>query len=149
MTLPQVEPSITLYDLKHERTLKNAAIKIAEGTYLVPDGWVHFGMKNEAIGICYEIDRNTEEKEKIVSKLKNYVAFASGIYQHTFGLSSLTIAFCVTEGGESRVKQLVSWAEQALENTKDAASLYLFGSVAPGTIEPAPFFHDSHLHLTL
>lgn len=143
VALPQVESSIILYDLKHERTLKNAAIKIAERTYLVPDGWVHFGMKNEAIGICYEIDRNTEEKEKIASKLKIYVAFASGIYQHTFGLSSLTIVFCVTEGGERRVKQLVSWAEQALENAQDAASLFLFGSVSPGAIEPTHFFRDS------
>ena len=39
VALPQEEPSIILYDFKHERTLKNAVIKIAEGTYLVSDGW--------------------------------------------------------------------------------------------------------------
>src|SRR5258707_11811848 len=48
VTLPQVKQSITLYDLKHERTLKNSPIKVSDGVYLVPDGWVHFGMKNES-----------------------------------------------------------------------------------------------------
>ncbi len=142
--LPQVEPSFQLINLKHERTLKNSAIKLSEGVYLIPDGWVHLRRNNtEDIGICFEIDRNTEEKEKIVSKLNNYVAFARGIYQRVFSLSSLSIAFCVTDGGHKRVKQLVSWAEQALDANLDAASLFLFGSVSPGSLEPDSFFLDS------
>lgn len=143
VTLPQGEPSITLYDLKHERTLKNSAIKISDVMYLVPDGWVHVGMKNESIGICYEIDRNTEEREKIQQKIQNYRAFASGIYQQTFGIESLTIAFCVSDGGDRRVKQLVTWAEQVLDENMDDASLFLFGSVTPGALDPAHFFLDS------
>ena len=141
--LPQVEPSITLYDLKHERTLKNTPTKVADGVSVVPDGWVHLGQKKEALGICYEIDRSTEEKEKIQRKIQNYGAFAQGAYQQAFGLSSLTIAFCITEGGQSRVKQLVTWAEQALQSTKEVAPLFLFGSVTPGAIEPTPFFLNS------
>lgn len=141
--LPQVKPQFTLMNFKHERTLKNSAIKISDGVYLVPDGWVHLRLNTvEDIGIAFEIDRNTEEKEKIVSKLNNYVTFASGIYQKTFGLSSLSIAFCITEGGDRRVRQLVSWAEQVLANTKEAAPLFLFGSVTPGALEPDTFFLD-------
>jgi hypothetical protein len=144
ITLPLAEPVFTLMNFKHERTLKNAAIKLSEGVYLIPDGWVHLRLNNtEDIGICFELDRNTEEKEKIVSKINNYVAFARGIYQRTFGLSSLSIAFCVTDGGHKRVKQLLSWAEQALDANKDAASLFLFGSVSPGALEPDSFFLDS------
>jgi hypothetical protein len=143
ITLPQVNKSFTLMNFKHERTLKNSAIKISEGVYLVPDGWVHLRVNNaEDIGICFEIDRNTEEKEKIVSKLNNYVAFARGIYQRTFGLSSLSIAFVVTDGGHKRVKQLLSWAEQALDANLEAATLFLFGSVSPGSLEPDSFFLD-------
>jgi len=144
ITLPQVNKSFTLMNFKHERTLKNAAIKISEGVYLVPDGWVHLRLNNaEDIGICFEIDRDTEEKEKIVAKINNYVAFARGIYQRTFGLSSLSIAFVVTDGGHKRVKQLLSWAEQALDANLGAASLFLFGSVSPGALEPDSFFLDS------
>src|SRR5206468_12140073 len=113
----------------HERSLKNAPIKIADGVFLVPDGWVHLRRHTEDIGICFEIDRNTEvQKEKIVAKFNNYVALASsGIYQKAFGgLSSLTVAFCVTDGGQKRVKQLLTWAEQTFEKKKDAASLFLF-----------------------
>ncbi len=141
--LPQVEPSITLYDLKHERTLKNTPTKAADGVAVVPDGWVHLEQKKENLGICYEIDRSTEEKEKILRKIQNYGAFAHGAYQQAFGLSSLTIAFCVTEGDQSRVKQLITWAEQALQNSKEVAPLFLFGSVTPGAIEPARFFFES------
>ncbi len=141
--LPQVEPSFQLINVKHERTLKNSAIKISEGVYLIPDGWVHLRLNNtEDIGICFEIDRNTEEKEKIVAKINNYVAFVRGIYQRTFGLSSLSIAFVVTDGGHKRVKQLLSWAEQALDANLDAVSLFLFGSVSPGALEPDSFFLD-------
>src|SRR5205807_8522837 len=39
--LPQHDPSFALVELRHERSLKNAPIKIAEGVFLVPDGWVH------------------------------------------------------------------------------------------------------------
>jgi hypothetical protein len=145
--LPQVEPSFTLIDVKHERTLKNNPCKISDGVFHVPDGWVHLRHSTEDIGICFEIDRNTEyQKDKIVSKINNYLAFASGIYQRTFGLSSLTIAFCVTEGGHKRVKQLLTWAEQALENNRDAAALFLFGSVAPQAIEPDSLFLDATFH---
>jgi len=149
ITLPQVKSEFTLLNFKHERTLKNAAIKISEGVYLVPDGWAHLKLHNEHIGICFELDRNTEEKEKIQQKIQSYVSFASGIYQQSFGLGSLTIAFCVTDGGDRRVKQLVSWSEQILENNKDAASLFLFGSVSPGTVEPDAFFLDTPFHSPL
>lgn len=145
--LPQVEPSFTLIDLKHERTLKNTAIKISEGVYLVPDAWIHLKLHQEHIGICFELDRNTEEKEKIQQKIQSYVSFASGIYQQTFGLESLTIAFCVTEGGDRRVKQLGSWAEQVLEDNKDAASLFLFGSISPGALEPDVLFLNTRFLL--
>ena len=139
--LPHVEPSITLYDLKHERTLKNSPTKVTGGVYVVPDGWVHLRRNNtEDIGIAFEIDRNTEERDKIIPKINNYVAFASGMYQHAFGVESLTIAFCVSDGGDRRVKQLVTWAEQALGQSRDAAPLFLFGSVAPQAIDPERLF---------
>src|SRR6266436_6149768 len=71
MLLPKVEPTITLVDLKHERTLKNTPCKLSDGVYLVPDGWVHLRHKNEPVGICFEVDRSTEDKEKIQAKLQN------------------------------------------------------------------------------
>jgi len=145
--LPQVAPSFTLINLRHERTLKNNPCKISDGVFLVPDGFVHLRLNNtEDIGIAFEIDRNTEvQKEKIGTKLNNYVALASSDrYQKAFGgLSSLTVAFCVTDGGQKRVKQLMAWAEQALEKKKDAASLFLFGAVSPVSLDPERFFLES------
>ncbi len=143
ITLPQANKSFTLMNVKHERTLKNSAIKLSEGVYLVPDGWVHLRLNNtEDIGICLELDRSTEDRNKIISKLNNYVAFASGTYQRVFGFSSLSIAFCV-EGDFKRVKELISWAQPVLKDNPDAAALFLFGSVSPGAIEPDSFFLDS------
>lgn len=144
--LPTLKPTITLADLKHERTLKTNPIMVAQGRYVIPDGMVKLFLNYEAIGICVEIDRGTEEREKIQQKIKNYVSFAQGPYQRTFSMESLSIIFCVTKGDEARVKQLLTWTEQILEDAKTAAPLFLVGKVTLGEVSPEQVFSDRLFH---
>jgi len=99
-----------------------------------------FGKKHEPIGLCCEVDRNSEEQEKILVKFSRYVALASsGVYQKLFGgLSSLTVAFVVF-GNEKRVNQLRAWCEDYLQDKQEYAELFVFGA-PPVDCEPVAFF---------
>ena len=146
LTLPRVEPAISVFELRHEDLFKHYPIKISEHTYLSPDGFVHFtlsppyGKGGEPMGIIFEIDRGTEDVYTIQHKLRSYRTLFYGDFEQVFGLASLTVAFVVTSGGAARVRQLVRFAEQAFQHTKEDAELFLFGSAVPGDIRPLPFF---------
>lgn len=147
--LTHQEPRITLCTWQQERLLKQHPILVSstpQKTYVVPDGFLHFvlsppyGKPNEPLGIVCEIDRNTEDTYVIQEKVTNYVAFAYGPYQNAFHLESLTIAFVVTEGGEKRKQQLVSWTEQALKTKQQEGELFLFAACDPSTSDPRTLF---------
>jgi hypothetical protein len=131
--------------------LKKYPIPLDEkkAVFLVPDLFVHltlappYGKYGEPLGIIFEIDRNTEDVYQIKEKIRNYVTFSYGIYQDYFGLQSLTICFIITEGGQTRLKQLLTWAEQELKQKKDEADLFLFGAIDPAAISPLSFFCDT------
>ncbi len=138
--LPRSEPALRLHDMKHERTLKISPVTVAPGRSVIPDGFVEFRTGgNEAIGICFEIDRNTENKEKIQDKVKDYGAFVQGPYQKAFRLENVTVAFLVTTGGPGRVSSLLQWAKEILDRTQNAQALFLFGAVSVNTFSSALF----------
>lgn len=138
-------PAITLTEALHERTIKYTPWEVPGGL-LVPDLYLQFvlsppyGKKHEPIGLCFEVDRNSEEQEKILVKLSRYVALiSSGVYQKLFGgLTSLTVAF-IAFGNEKRVNQLRSWCEEYLQDKQEYAELFLFGA-PPIDCEPVEFF---------
>ncbi len=147
--LTKQEPRLTLFDWHHERVLKQHPILVGKNQqkkYVVPDGFLHFilsppfGKYHEPLGIVFEIDRNTEDRYMIQEKISNYVAFAYGPYQQAFHLESLTIAFVVTEGGQKRLQQLLTWTEHALKNNQQDGELFLFAARDPGNIDPVALF---------
>jgi hypothetical protein len=141
--LPAADPSFTLIDVLHERMLKASPWKVQD-SLVIPDGYVSFilsgapyGKSHEQVNIAFEIDRNSEEKEKIQGKLQAYCSYAATTSQ------SLTVAFMVVSGADRRVRQLRDWSESYLENTKEYAELFLFGA-PPMDSEPTDFFTGEH-----
>src|SRR6266702_1163980 len=78
LLLPAVAPAISVFEYRHEKVFKQNPIRLAEGSYLCPDGFVHFvlsppfGKPGEPIGVIWEIDRNTEDTYTIREKIKSY-----------------------------------------------------------------------------
>jgi hypothetical protein len=138
LELQLVEQSITVLDVKHERTLKAAPIPVGSHHFVVPDCFLHlratapFGV-GDAFGIVFEIDRNSESKEKIQQKIEAYIHFTSSeAYRKAFGgLTCLTIAFIVTAGGTQRLQTLLEWSREIL-NSQNEKDLFVFS--APGSI---------------
>ncbi len=129
--LPIVLPSLTLVGLKHERTLKTNPIVIPPGRAVVPDGFLEYQtVSSEFIGLCLEIDRNTESSEKIQEKAQLYTkAVTSGAYSKAFGIHSCTIAFCITVGDDRRMEQVKTWVKEVVEHST-LQELLLFGAVS-------------------
>ncbi len=151
--LPTAAPQITLFEMRHESLLKKYPIVINEKNLLIPDLFLRFslsppyGKMHEPLGILFEIDRNTEDCYQIKEKIRNYIALLYGIYQAYFGLTSLTICFVITEGRRTRIKQLLTWAEQELkQHSEDVSDVFLFGLCDPAHISPLSFFCDALWH---
>ena len=146
LLLPRIEPAISVFEWRHERAFKQNPIRIRDKVFLSPDGFVHFvlsppyGRLGEPMGIIFEIDRNTEDVYTIKEKIQNYTRLLNGNFEQVFGIGCLTVAFVITSGGGSRVKQLIRFAEQELQRSKEDAELFLFASVSPAEISPLPFF---------
>ncbi len=137
--LPSFDPMFTLVDFCHERQLKASPLKTSIGS-LIPDGYISYvlagapyGKKHEKVNIAFEIDRNSEEREKIQGKIQAYCSYAADNAQ------SLTIAFLADS--EKRAQQLRSWCEEYLKDKKDFAALFLFGA-PPLDLEPVELFTD-------
>ncbi len=135
--LPSSDPGFTLVDFRHERQLKASPMKTSGGL-LIPDGYVSFvlsgapyGKKSELVHLAFEIDRSSEERDKIQAKIQAYCQLAGENSQ------SLTVAFLAD--GEKRAQQVRSWGEDYLQDKKDFAALFVFGA-PPADIEPHLFF---------
>jgi hypothetical protein len=130
--LPTVARDFTIVDLQADATLKASPIKLADGYTLVPDGKVLLASQNYEYALYYEVDRNSERgMDKIIAKLNNYITLARQC-------SCLTVAFCVTEGGDLRVKTLKNWAQEVLPD--EYKDLFLFAAVDLETLSPERFF---------
>ena len=142
---------ITLSELRHERVLKHQPTKVqvdGKTASVIPDAWLDFRLTppfssaSEQVAICLELDRATEDNLSFRSKIRKYVAFASGAYQSAFGTSALTIAFVTTSGGQKRVQQMKSWTREELTklNALSIADLFLFTSLDNGCIDGVKLF---------
>jgi len=128
--VPQIEPSLTLISLKDERSLK----AMQPSSSIIPDGLITYQTQaGEIISLALEIDRNTENRERIEQK---YIGYPSVIKQ--LGLDALTIAFVVTSGERKRVTSLMEQALETIGDT-DLALLFLFAAVPVDTISPRLF----------
>lgn len=120
--VPQIESSLTLVNLKDERSLK----AVAATSPVIPDGLLTYQTQaGEIIMLVLEIDRSTSNDTRIEQKFLGYPAWIKQM-----GLEALTIAFVVTSGDSKRVTSLMEIAIDTLGES-DLASLYLFAYV-PG-----------------
>jgi len=130
--LPTVASDFTILDLQSDYNLKVSPIKLADGYTLVPDGFVRLCSHEYEYAICFEIDRNTELlKEKITSKLNNYIMLASQC-------ACMAVAFCVVEGGDLRVKTLKNWAQEIVP--VELRELFLFAHIDLDSLTPETLF---------
>ena len=147
LRLQSAAPEISVFEYRHEKVFKQNPIRITEGSYLCPDGFVHFvlsppyGKPGEPMGIIWEVDCNTENADIVIrEKVRRYRRLFHSNFEQVFGVPAICAAFVVTQGGETRVKQLVRAAEQELERFPDDSELFLFGSISPTDMQPLPFF---------
>jgi hypothetical protein len=124
--LPIVEQSLTLIDIKSERTLKT----MLSSSPCIPDGLITYQTKEgELVHLAFEIDRATENEKRIEQKLTT-----SSIWVEQLGLDTVTIAFLVTTGDKKRVTWLMDIANEV--NT-DLADVILFAAASADSITPA------------
>jgi hypothetical protein len=110
---------------------------------VVPDGWVDLTFSNHQFCIAFELDRDTVAKKDWLGKIAAYSAYIKGPYQLSFGVESLTIAV-VTTSGERRLRELVSWSEEAIASLRDSSlsEVLFFSAFDPATIEPQVAFYS-------
>ncbi len=147
--LVRQEKHITLTEIRTESLMKTHPIPLKNKTFLVPDLFIRltlsppYGKQNEQIGVIFEIDhKGTEWADSIKDKAKKYVDISYGMYQDYFGLESLTVIFLVTGSGKTRVKNILSWIQEALYDAREDADIFLCASLDPRTIPPLHFFCD-------
>ncbi len=165
--LEKHEPSVHLFDARHEWMLRQETYKVTlyretqtqlvrEAVAFTPDGWldVRITTNNQTQQACIllEMDMDTHQKPRFQKKIASYVAFINeGLYEQHFQTTSVVIAF-VTPTGEKRAMQMKLWCEEQLASTPvyrttqqiangiNDASLFLFGSVHPGALNPKEVF---------
>lgn len=131
--VPTVASDMTLLDLQSDVALHSSPIQLAYGN-IIPDGYARLCSKTHEYAMCYEIDRNTEfSKEKIQDKVRHYMAYASQC-------DCLTVAFCVVQGGDLRVKTLRKWVHEMVQEKHEFAALFLFAALDLDTLTPNTFF---------
>jgi hypothetical protein len=136
--LEKHDPSITLYDMRHERFLKQEPDKYPIAIYdeegkllrteyytLVPDGFLDFHIKDEERDKTYrrcillEVDRGTEERKQFKRKIRGLLTFVkSGMYTKKYHSRKVTIAFATTRGSQ-RVEKMQEWTRSELAKTKE------------------------------
>lgn len=129
--LSTVVSDCTITDLRGDDQLKSSPIKLRDGTLLVPDGLVRLVSKGYEYALYFEIDRNSEGREKILSKLAAYQSLASQC-------DCIAVAFCITEGADLRVKTLRKWAQEVLQDSYK--KLFLFAPIDLTSLTPETFY---------
>ncbi len=150
----RVVPQVVLFETRLESSLKKYPVILKqteqEAQCLVPDVWTHLTLfppftklTYANLGIFFEIDRGTEDVYTIKEKIQKYRALllTDGLYEHSFGIAALIIAFVVT-AGKQRLRQLLLWMNQELMRTPGSAPFFSVTACDPATISPASFFCD-------
>ena len=156
-TLEKHYPSIALYDMRHERFLKQEpdkypiAIYDEEGKLLrteyytfVPDGFLDFHIRDEEHEKTYrccillEVDRGTEERKQFKRKIRGLITFVkTGMYTKKYKSRKVTIAFATTRGAQ-RVEKMQEWTRSELAKTNEPpelSSTFLFTAL-PHAVDP-------------
>lgn len=120
---------------------------------LVPDGWAHLNVGEEAVAWCLEVDRGTETKARQwKAKIRGYIAFASGTpspYERDYGVPYLQVlvvvnpkAFHEAPTAQHRLNILKRWTEEELAELKKPrwAEMIRFTALPPDTTDPRQFF---------
>jgi hypothetical protein len=117
---------------------------------LIPDGFMQFEKqkkkgKGETIPILLELDRNTTEQKHFRRNLRARIEFIKEAgYKKLLGVSTVTVAYANSEGGNKRREELRSWARNELADTSEQrwlSELFLFCSL-PHDLEPKSLFLD-------
>lgn len=165
--LEKSENRIHLFEARHEWMLRQEIYKVTlyrtiqtqlipETVRFTPDGFLDFRLttnnQTQQACILLEMDMDTHQKPRFQKKIASYVAFINeGLYEKHFQTTSVVIAF-VTPTGDKRAMQMKLWCEEQLRSTPvyhssqhqtngmDDASLFLFGSVPPGALNPRDAF---------
>jgi len=143
--LAQRYQQVSLARMRTERQLRQEPILLGSGNSrvrVVPDGWVDLRVGQLQHCLAFELDRGTERKNKIQSKVKHLLECSGAPYQQAFGTTSLTVAWVVAQGGDGRVEELVRWTEEVLRNAgiTHEADLFRFAAFDPAEIEPGRAF---------
>lgn len=126
--------NITLADLAQEKVFEQQPIKLPGSEKekekgLSPDGLLTFRAPAGVRCISIEVDSGSEQKVQVVDKISKYLQAFQGPYQERVGSDSVTVVFCIPGGTEANVARLLGMIEAALKENKEAASLFLVGSV--------------------
>lgn len=143
--LAQRYGEVSLARMRTERQLRQEPILLGSGNSrvrVVPDGWVDLRVGSLQHCLAFELDRGTERKTKIQSKVKHLLECSGAPYQQAFGTTSLTVAWVVAKGGDGRVEELVRWSEEVLRSagTTHEADLFRFAAFDPAEMEPGNVF---------
>lgn len=126
--LPTVANEVTILDIRSDLLhFKTSPIVLSDGKSLVPDGCVRLCSPSYEYVVYVEVDRGSESREKIVSKLNNYKTLASQC-------DCMAVAFCVVSGGELRVKALRNWAEDVIQ--EEMQELFLYAPLDSASLTP-------------
>jgi hypothetical protein len=164
-SLARLLPGVTLVEMRHDRVLKHFPTKVTykdkngreQKGSVVPDAWFCFQLEppfsaGETLGICLELDRNTEDVWPFRSKIRRYAAFmgtpGNSPYEKAFGCESITVAFLAAEGGPRRALQMKQWVASELKDAglEHYAPNFLFSHLSPGAINPVKLFHTPLWH---
>jgi len=153
-------PSLSLVDMRHDLDLKKTPVKVTverrlpygdridEKVTVIPDGWLDFRQRIEGQAkrkrrcIVVELDRGTTSIAPFKEKLRAYYYYAiSEEYEALFGTQLCMVAYATTAGTD-RLKQMVEWCEQELEQQRleHEAHLYRFASLPSGDYDPQNIF---------
>jgi len=141
----RLEVTLASYMTEHETKKQPMYVKTSSSNRqaVIPDAWIDLRVPAR-YSIAFELDRNSEFRRALQSKIEGYVEAERGAYQEAFDSDSLTVAFVVAEGGQHRVQMLLNWIEQVLTKAqaKDIADLFRVGTFELQTVDPEHFFYS-------
>ncbi len=119
-TLPAIDPDISVYEIKHDLTLKRSQKAV------IPDGWIDFRLNDKTqLCIWLEMDMGTMDQKPFRKKISALIDFSRQSYEHIFGTPSLTIVFA-TPAGEQRLNNILNWTQKELTDRQSEQNADLF-----------------------
>jgi hypothetical protein len=142
--LPTVDPTLTIFSLKHDLLLKREPLRFEEGqggtVLLQPDAIVEIHQQGRdgrlrRYILWVELDRGHNDNEKFQTYLARIYAYISqGFAERDFGTSNITVLFPTT-AGERRVERMRELTRGLFGAGVDPArrrnQMFRFASVPP------------------